>query len=71
MTLFAGAITVSLLWSEFFPDPSDIAHGMAMLGLFPMIVWTILGLVYLLSLRLLWFVARKVLSSSDQHIKMS
>ncbi|MEZ5490512.1 MAG: hypothetical protein R3F50_09370 [Gammaproteobacteria bacterium] len=53
VTLFAGAVTVSLLWSEFFPDPTDSAQGMAMLGLVPMIVWTLLGLAYLLVLRLL------------------
>ena len=69
MTLFAGAVTARLLWSEFFPDPSDIAHGMAMLELVPMIVWTIVGLVYLLLLWLLWFAAKKLLRSDHQHIK--
>lgn len=43
VTLYAGAAVVSLLKDEFFPDPANIAHGMAMAHAFiPMIVWTIL-----------------------------
>jgi len=64
VTLFGGAGIASLLWAEFFPDPADIAHGMAMAHAFvPMIAWAIIGLMYLFFLWLLWFVARKVFSA--------
>ncbi|WP_432697666.1 hypothetical protein ACQUQP_04765 [Marinobacterium sp. YM272] len=54
VTLYAGAVAVSLLWTEFFPAPNDIGHGMAMLGLLPMIAWSVLGVIYLSVLRMLW-----------------
>ncbi len=34
-----------------------------------MIVWTTVGLMYLLLLWLLWFAAKKLLRSDHQHIK--
>lgn len=44
--LYAGAVVVSLLRDEFFPDPANIAHGMVMAHAFiPMIVWTIIGIL--------------------------
>lgn len=58
--LFAGASVINLVWAEFFPDPSDIAHGMTMLGFVPMIVWSILGLIYLFFLKILWLLSKKV-----------
>ena len=71
ITLFAAANVVSLLWDEFFPDPNDIAHGMAMLGFVPMVVWTFFGVIYLVFLRFLWLLVRKALQSEKQISKIS
>jgi hypothetical protein len=61
ITLYAGAVFGSLLWAELYPDPNDIAHGMAMAHAFiPMLAWTILGLLYLLFLRVLWGAVKRL-----------
>jgi len=61
VTIYAGASTASLLWAELFPDPDDIAHGMAMAHAFiPMIVWDAAGIGYLLILWLLWLLTGKL-----------
>lgn len=58
VTLIAGGVAASLLRKEFFPDPTDVAHGMAMLGLVPLIVWAILAVGYLVFLWLVWVVVK-------------
>ncbi len=67
VTLYASMVAGSLIYAEMFPDPKNIAHGMGMLALVPMIAWALLGLAYLFCLWLLWLVARKV-SRSDISI---
>ena len=59
VTLYAGGVAASLIYAEMYPDPENIAHGMGMLGLFPMVAWTLMALAYLGFLWLLWFVAKK------------
>lgn len=72
VALFSGAVTASLLWGEYFPDPNDIAHGMAMEhGFLPMVVWTILAVFYLLFLRLVWLGIKKFWTAKNQDIKIS
>lgn len=63
-TLFAGSVATSLIYAEMYPDPNNIAHGMGMLALFPMIVWSLLALAYLIFLWLLWLIAKKISKSN-------
>ncbi len=69
VTLYAAAVVGSLLWAELFPDPNDIGRGMAMAHAFiPMLVWTVLGVVYLSFLRFLWVSLRKRQSRSEKQV---
>jgi hypothetical protein len=70
ITLHAGAVVANLLWDEFFPDPANIAHGMAMAhGFIAMLAWAILGLLYLVFLRVPALVARRIGRPRDLEIK--
>ncbi|HCU68367.1 MAG TPA: hypothetical protein DGF30_03910 [Desulfomicrobium sp.] len=70
VTLYAGAAVVRLLKDEFFPDPANIAHGMAMAHAFiPMIVWTILGILYLCLIWALLVVVKRVGRRQKQQIR--
>jgi hypothetical protein len=59
VTLYAGLIFAKLVIDEIHPDPSNIAHGMAMAHAFvPALFWMIAGLLYLAALRILWLLTR-------------
>ena len=61
VTLYAGLIFGQLVFDELSPDPSNIAHGMAMAHAFiPAIFWMVAGLVYLAVLRILWLLIRRL-----------
>ena len=59
VTLYAGLIFANLVIDELYPDPANIAHGMAMAHAFiPSIFWMIAGILYLVALRILWLLLR-------------
>lgn len=61
VTLFAGLIFAKLVIDELYPDPANIAHGMAMAHAFiPSIFWMIVGILYLVVLRILWLLSRRL-----------